>query len=119
MDIISTLLVIIVVLIVFCAILIKGLFVSRRKNKKLKLDLYRQRLNIKLLLEHSKDLEKIQKDKDSLLVRISHAENDEDVNSVISDIIGRNNSRVQNNTRAGNNPTPEARKRSFRKSQKS
>jgi len=94
MNIILGLILIAVVLILVCALLLKIVIAMRKDNRILKNRLEKRNENIRCLLEHSRSLGEIQKDSSELIRRIRNAQNDDDIDSVIDDIIKRNNDRV-------------------------
>ena len=94
MNIILGLILIAVVLILVCALLLKIVIAMRKDNRILKNRLEKRNENIRYLLEHSRSLGEIQKDSSELMRRIRNAQNDDDIDSVIDDIIKRNNDRV-------------------------
>lgn len=94
MNIILGLILIAVVLILVCALLLKIVIAMRKDNRILKNRLEKRNENIRCLLEHSRSLGEIQKDSSELIRRIRNAQNDDDIDSVIGDIIKRNNDRV-------------------------
>lgn len=94
MNIILGLILIAVVLILVCALLLKIVIAMRKDNRILKNRLEKRNENIRSLLEHSRSLGEIQKDSSELIRRIRNAQNDDDIDSVIDDIIKRNNDRV-------------------------
>lgn len=94
MNIILGLILIAVVLILVCTLLLKIVIAMRKDNRILKNRLEKRNENIRRLLEHSRSLGEIQKDSSELIRRIRNAQNDDDIDSVIDDIIKRNNDRV-------------------------
>ena len=94
MNIILGLILIAVVLILVCTLLLKIVIAMRKDNRILKNRLEKRNENIRYLLEHSRSLGEIQKDSSELMRRIRNAQNDDDIDSVIDDIIKRNNDRV-------------------------
>lgn len=94
MNIILGLILIAVVLILVCTLLLKIVIAMRKDNRILKNRLEKRNENIRCLLEHSRSLGEIQKDSSELIRRIRNAQNDDDIDSVIDDIIKRNNDRV-------------------------
>ena len=94
MNIILGLILITVVLILVCTLLLKIMIAMRKDNRILKNRLEKRNENIRCLLEHSRSLGEIQKDSSELIRRIRNAQNDDDIDSVIDDIIKRNNDRV-------------------------
>ena len=94
MNIILGLILIAVVLILVCALLLKIVIAMRKDNRILKNRLEKRNENIRYLLEHSRSLGEIQKDSSELIRRIRNAQNDDDIDTVIGDIIKRNNDRV-------------------------
>lgn len=94
MNIILGLILIAVVLILVCALLLKIVIAMRKDNRILKNRLEKRNENIRCLLEHSRSLGEIQKDSSELMRRIRNAQNDDDIDSVIDDIIKHNNDRV-------------------------
>ena len=96
------------VLVVLLMLIVRILFYSYKENKKLNEKIKRQEKIVGYLFEHAKHLEGIKKYNNELLRRIQNAQNDDDINSVIADIVNRNNSRVQNSTNAENGASAEA-----------
>lgn len=94
MNIVIIMLMIIVVLSLICTILFNLVLKSFKQNKVLKKRLEKRNDNIRYLFEHARSLGEIQKDNSELIRRIRNAQNDDDIDSVICDIIGRNNDRV-------------------------
>lgn len=94
MNVILILILIATVLALFCALLVKLLIEKVKDNRELKKRIERRNDNIRYLLDHARSLGVIQKDNAELLRRIRNAKNDDDIDSVIGDIIKRNNDRV-------------------------
>ena len=94
MNVILVLILIVTVLALFCALLIKLLIEKVKDNRELKKKIERRNDNIRCLLDHARSLGEIQKDNAELIRRIRNAQNDDDIDSVIGDIIKRNNDRV-------------------------
>ena len=90
----SILIAVVVVLILICTLFFKVVLAIRKDNHVLKKRLEKRNENIRYLLEHSRSLGEIQKDSSELIRRIRNAQNDDDIDSVIDDIIKRNNDRV-------------------------
>ena len=93
LTLIVTILILLVILF-FCA------KIGAEKNKKLaelESEKAEQKQNILALIDHIEHLSKIVADKDETSQKIQGAKTDEEVESIISDIIAFNNSRVQNN----------------------
>ena len=86
---------IIVVLVLVCVLLFKIVLDKGKENKTLKIRLDRRIDNIRYLLEHARTLGEIRKDSAELTRRIRNAKTDDDIDSVIGDIIRYNNDRVQ------------------------
>ena len=80
-----------------CALLVKLLIEKVKDNRFLKKRIERRNDNIRYLLDHVRSLGAIQKDSAELLRRIRNAKNDDDIDTVIGDIIKCNNERVQDN----------------------
>lgn len=97
MNVILILILIATVLALFCALLVKLLIEKVKDNRELKKKIERRNDNIRYLLDHARSLGAIQKDSAELLRRIRNAKNDDDIDSVIGDIIKHNNDRVQDN----------------------
>jgi len=97
MNVILVLILIVTVLALFCALLIKLLIEKVKDNRELKKKIERRNDNIRCLLDHARSLGAIQKDSAELLRRIRNAKNDDDIDTVIGDIIKCNNERVQDN----------------------
>lgn len=97
MNVILILILIATVLALFCALLIKLLIEKVKDNRELKKKIERRNDNIRYLLDHARSLGAIQKDSAELLRRIRNAKNDDDIDTVIGDIIKCNNERVQDN----------------------
>ena len=97
MNVILILILIATVLALFCALLVKLLIEKVKDNRELKKKIERRNDNIRYLLDHARSLEAIQKDNAELIRRIRNAKNDDDIDSVIGDIIKHNNDRVQDN----------------------
>lgn len=96
MNIILGLILIAVVLILVCTLLLKIVIAMRKDNRILKNRLEKRNENIRCLLEHSRSLGEIQKDSSELIRRIRNAQNDDDdIDSIICDVIKHNNNRVQ------------------------
>ena len=95
MNIILGLILIAVVLILVCTLLLKIVIAMRKDNRILKNRLEKRNENIRCLLEHSRSLGEIQKDGSELIRRIRNAQNDDDIDSIICDVIKHNNNRVQ------------------------
>ncbi|MGP1459899.1 MAG: hypothetical protein ACTTKL_11450 [Treponema sp.] len=95
MNIIVILLLAIVVLALLCVLLFKIVLDRGKENKTLKIRLNRRNDNIRYLLEHARTLGEIRKDSAELTRRIRIAKTDDDIDSVIGDIIRYNNDRVQ------------------------
>ena len=97
MNVILILILIATVLALFCALLVKLLIEKVKDNRELKKKIERRNDNIRYLLDHARSLGAIQKDSAELLRRIRNAKNDDDIDTVIGDIIKCNNERVQDN----------------------
>ena len=97
MNVILILILIATVLALFCALLIKLLIEKVKDNRELKKKIERRNDYIRYLLDHARSLGAIQKDSAELLRRIRNAKNDDDIDTVIGDIIKCNNERVQDN----------------------
>ena len=96
MNVILILILIATVLVLFCALLIKLLIEKVKDNRELKKKIARRNDNIRYLLDHARSLGVIKKDNAELLRRIRNAQNDDDIDTVIGDIVRHNNDRVQN-----------------------
>lgn len=94
MNVILVLILIATVLALFCALLVKLLIEKVKDNRELKKRIERRNDNIRYLLDHARSLGEIQKDNAELIRRIRNAQNDDDIDSVIGDIIKCNNDRV-------------------------
>ena len=94
MNIVIIMLIIIVVLSLICTILFNLVLKSFKQNKVLKKRLERRNDNIRYLLDHARSLGEIQKDNSELIRRIRNAQNDDDIDSVLGDIVKCNNDRV-------------------------
>ena len=108
MTLIYSLCLVVFVLVVLLLLAIKIIAFFCKKNKKLEEKVRNQQNVVKSLLKHTMELCEIKKDNNELLRRIQNAQNDDDINSVIADIVNRNNSRVQNSTNAENGASAEA-----------
>ena len=97
MNVILVLILIATVLALICAFLVKLLIEKVKDNRELKKRIERRNDNIRYLLDHARSLGAIQKDSAELLRRIRNAKNDDDIDTVIGDIIKCNNERVQDN----------------------
>lgn len=97
MNVILILILIATVLALICALLVKLLIEKVKDNRFLKKRIERRNDNIRYLLDHVRSLGAIQKDSAELLRRIRNAKNDDDIDTVIGDIIKCNNERVQDN----------------------
>lgn len=97
MNVILILILITTVLALFCALLVKLLIEKVKDNRELKKRIERRNDNIRYLLDHARSLGAIKKDSAELLRRIRNAKNDDDIDTVIGDIIKCNNDRVQDN----------------------
>ena len=97
MNVILILILIATVLTLICAFLVKLLIEKVKDNRELKKRIERRNDNIRYLLDHARSLGAIQKDSAELLRRIRNAKNDDDIDTVIGDIIKCNNERVQDN----------------------
>ena len=97
MNVILVLILIATVLALICAFLVKLLIEKVKDNRVLKKKIERRNDNIRYLLDHARSLGTIQKDNAELLRRIRNAQNDDDIDTVIGDIIKCNNERVQDN----------------------
>ena len=96
------------VLVVLLVLTIKIITFSWNESKKLEEKIRRQDSVIRYLIEHTNKLGEIKKNSNELLRRIQNAQNDDDINNVIADIVNRNNNRVQNSAADGDGASAEA-----------
>lgn len=68
---------------------------QKKENERLKNELEKQKKNVAILARYVEDLTEVKNDKDKVLQRIQEAKTDEEFNTIIGDIIARNNERVQ------------------------
>lgn len=94
MNVIVVLMLVVTVLSLMCALLFKIVIDMRKDNRTLKTQIERRTENIHSLLAHARGLGEIRKDSDELMRRIRNAKNDDDIDSVIGDILQHNNNRV-------------------------
>ena len=64
-------------------------------NERLEATISRMKANIEILKSHEAAIKALQKEKVALLARIKGAKTDEEADSILSDIIRNNNSRVR------------------------
>lgn len=77
--------------------LIRDIKKLKEENKQLNCKLDSARSNVEQLVEYIKSNDKIRKEEKKIAEEIKDAKTDEEVHSIISNIIALNNSRVQNN----------------------
>ena len=77
--------------------LIRDIKKLKEENKQLNCKLDSARSNVEQLVEYIKSNDKIRKEEKKIAEEIKDAKSDEEVHSIISNIIALNNSRVQNN----------------------
>ena len=77
--------------------LIRDIKKLKEENKQLNCKLDSARSNVEQLAEYIKSNDKIRKEEKKIAEEIKDAKSDEEVHSIISNIIALNNSRVQNN----------------------
>jgi uncharacterized protein (UPF0335 family) len=77
--------------------LIRDIKKLKEENKQLSYKLDSTRINVKQLTEYIKSTDRIHKEEKKIAEEIKDAKTDEEVHSIISNIIALNNSRVQNN----------------------
>lgn len=77
--------------------LIRDIKSLKKENAETKNRLESARVNIEQLSKYIDDILKIKADEKSVSQKIKEAKNDEEVFSIIADIVGANNNRVQNN----------------------
>lgn len=98
---------ILIVLLLICGGIIYFLIKGNSKNKKeienLKNELDRAKINVEQLQKYIDEVLKIKTDTKDISERIKEAKSDEEVNSIISDIIKSNNNRVQNSRNESQN----------------
>ena len=94
------------VIVVLCVVALETLILiisirhsnaQKKENQRLKNDLEKQKRNTVILAQYVEDLTDVKKDKDKITQKIQEAENEEEFNTIIGDLIARNNERVQNN----------------------
>lgn len=95
------------VLIMLLVLTIKIITFSWGESKKLEEKIRRQESVIRYLIEHTNKLGEIKKNSNELLRRIQNAQNDDDINNVIADIVNRNNNGVQNSAADRNGASAE------------
>lgn len=78
-------------------VLIRDIKKLKEENKQLNCKLDSARSNVEQLVEYIKSNDKIRKEEKKIAEEIKDAKTDEEVHSIISNIIALNNSRVQNN----------------------
>lgn len=100
MNSITIILVLFAVIVIMTAI-IYVLFKQNRSNKKeiktLNNEINSAHENVKQLTEYIRNADKIRREEKQITEKIKDAKTDEEVFSIINDIIAINNSRVQNN----------------------
>ena len=77
--------------------LIRDIKKLKEENRQLNCKLDSARSNVEQLAEYIKSNDKIRKEEKKIAEEIKDAKSDEEVHSIISNIIALNNSRVQNN----------------------
>lgn len=77
--------------------LIRNIKKLKEENRQLNCKLDSARSNVEQLAEYIKSNDKIRKEEKKIAEEIKDAKTDEEVHSIISNIIALNNSRVQNN----------------------
>ena len=77
--------------------LIRDIKKLRDENKQLNCKLYTARNNVEQLTNYIKSADRVRKEEKKIAEEIKDAKTDEEVHSIISNIIDLNNSRVQNN----------------------
>ena len=77
--------------------LVRDIKKLKEENKQLNCKLDSERINVEQLAEYIKSNDKIRKEEKKIAEEIKDAKTDEEVHSIISNIIALNNSRVQNN----------------------
>ena len=77
--------------------LIRDIKKLKKENRQLNCKLDSARSNVEQLAEYIKSNDKIRKEEKKIAEEIKDAKSDEEVHSIISNIIALNNSRVQNN----------------------
>lgn len=96
----TTVILVLVALIVIAIGIIWAMIRNSRQDQKeiesLKNELERARINVEQLQKYIDEVLKIKTDTKDISERIKEAKTDEEVNSIISDIIKCNNDRVQN-----------------------
>jgi uncharacterized protein YgfB (UPF0149 family) len=68
------------------------------ENLELKTELEKKKSNLKILLDHLEEIQKIKIDKDKFSEEIRNAKNSEEVLEVINSIIALNNNKLRNKT---------------------
>lgn len=95
-----TLILIIVILVSFLIIGIVSSICKKlqAENLELKTELEKKKSNLKILLDHLEEIQKIKIDKDKFSEEIRNAKNSEEVLEVINSIITLNNNKLRNKT---------------------
>ena len=76
--------------------LIRNIKKLKEENKQLNCKLDSARINVEQLAEYIKSADRVRKEEKKIAEEIKDAKTDEEVHSIISNIIALNNSRVQN-----------------------
>jgi biopolymer transport protein ExbB/TolQ len=96
-----TIILVMLAIIVIMGGVIYALIRDRKAQKKeiqeLKNEIISARENVKQLTDFIRNSDKIRKEEKEIAEKIKEAKTDEEVHSIINDIIALNNSRVQNN----------------------
>lgn len=99
MNIVTVVLVLLAIIVIMSGViyvLIKDLKKQKAEMQDLKTALNSARINVEQLTEFIKNSDKIRKEEKEIAEKIKEAKTDEEVHSIINDIIALNNSRVQN-----------------------
>ena len=95
-----TIILVMFAIIVMCGAVIYSLIKMLQKNKKeiqsLNNELNSAHENVKQLTDYIRNSDKIRKEEKEIAEKIKEAKTDEEVHSIINDIIALNNNRVQN-----------------------
>lgn len=97
MDLTFTLIIVIAVLCLLLYAVVTKAIKNKKEIQNLKTNINRQEKLITSLMKHLEEITQIKNDEKEISQKIQGAETDEEVENIISDIIARNNERVQNN----------------------